>query len=254
MVSLVTYNIQFGKRLAKITNWLGNLPQKPEILCFQEFPSDATPALTRALGKSVDFVFAPSIYRRKIFGELTVFDRRKFSLRKSASLSLMNAVGEKLLFRGRVKRSSEVTTFDSNYGEFTVANVHLAFASTNKLRLMQLSQILDVISLKNHPQILVGDLNYTSLLGIRKLVSFMRKNQFSLAGRFSTHRLLFLRQQIDYVFHKQCEILHSEVIRVKYSDHFPTWVRFAPHGARDYINTVKRPTLYANSPQIVRNM
>ena len=38
MVSVISYNIQKGKKLQKIIAWMQHLEILPDIVCFQEFP------------------------------------------------------------------------------------------------------------------------------------------------------------------------------------------------------------------------
>ncbi len=73
-VTLLTYNVQTGKRIDRIIDWLNRLPHT-DIICLQEFPKEKIEECMTLLGRiPYAYVFAEGFtYRRKIFGELTLY-------------------------------------------------------------------------------------------------------------------------------------------------------------------------------------
>jgi len=52
----------------------------------------------------------------------------------------------------------------------------------------------------------------------------MEKNELTNAYKTHTHKLFFIKQQLDYVFYNNCVIKNVKIgKKVKYSDHSPVW-------------------------------
>jgi endonuclease/exonuclease/phosphatase family metal-dependent hydrolase len=230
MLTLLCYNIYWGKELGKIIGWIKKTKNKPDIVCFQEFPESKLkdfPKLVEELGYS--FVFAPAMTKRKRrFGELTAFKKNGLKLLDHKIVELGDSKLDNTIFRYKSHRSSLVTNFAQGKNKFTVVNLQLAWFGLHKRRLNQLKKTFGKVN-KTLPSIVVGDYNYSILLGRkRSLVKFMHEAGYQMAGeRTITHRFLRrIPQQIDYAFYKDLKILEFKVGSVRYSDHFPILVKF----------------------------
>jgi len=112
MISVLSYNVYFGKRLEKIIYWLLKKPPY-DVICFQEFPKHTIPIFLKAFSQAkYAYRFAPFLNRRgMVFGELTLFRKDKLSLKRSSTVSLGLNRGEKVLLRARTPRTSLLTIF-----------------------------------------------------------------------------------------------------------------------------------------------
>lgn len=228
MLELISYNIHFGETLGKIVSWIKRADPKPDVVCFQEFPENRLEELKEMLDGIYSFVFAPAFLKRKVrYGELTIFKNETLKLARSKIIELGESKIDRAVFRHKSHRSSLLTEFKYGRKTFTVANVHLVLLALHGRRKKQLATTISEVK-KNQPTIIVGDYNYSILLGRKKsLLNFMKSYDFKMAGeRFVTHKIWKFPQQIDYAFYKDLDVIETKVGRVKYSDHFPIAVRF----------------------------
>lgn len=226
MISLLTYNIEMGRQLPKILQWIELLSQLPEIICFQEFPEMQIESFIKGFTHgNYQYKYAPSFQKtHHMFGQLTLYKKKIISLKKSFLIDLGLSAGEKILFRNKGNRSSLITVFRYKRKSFVIANSHLTLLHVNKKRRMELQLIIEKLE-KNLssslPKIILGDFNYSSLIRQKKLIQFMEKNQFLNAYKLKTHRILFFHHQLDYVFYKNCTVKDAVVTKLRFSDHYP---------------------------------
>ncbi len=228
MLSVVSYNIKYGKRLAEITSWLSSLPVQLDIICFQEFPIKRLSLLFNNLPKDTyDYKFASGFIKRGTdYGQLTVFNTKKIQYKSHKVSTYPHTFFEKALFKLKGERSSLIINFTSDNKQFRIANTHLVCLALNKRRRKHLEDIQKILSQMPHakkvPAIILGDLNYTSLIGQNAFISFMERFGFQNAIRgVKTHRLFLMPHQLDYVFYNNCSIIDIEVIKTNFSDHYP---------------------------------
>jgi len=92
----------------------------------------------------------------------------------------------------------------------------------------QLSKIVNrlknIVPSQKSPIIVLGDFNYSSLSRRKKLIQFMANNGYLNAYKKHTHRLFYLKHQLDYVFYKYCYIDRIDVQKLPFSDH--SYIKF----------------------------
>lgn len=227
MLSVLTYNIQYGRKLSSIIQWLNSLEKLPDILCFQEFPDPTSLRLLlglRGARENYDLRFVQSlIKKRKFYGQLTLYNKKILTLIKHTDVHLGNSKLEKILSFQSKGRNALITSFRYKNKVFELINAHLTAFHLNETRRRQILMIMDSIKegTEKIPTIFLGDLNYSSLLRQSKLIDLMKKYGLENAFSLKTHKLFFLRHQLDYVFYKNCQIVNPEVIKINYSDHYP---------------------------------
>lgn len=228
MLSVINYNIKYGKRLSEIAQWLSSHPTKLDIMCFQEFPIKYLNVLFDALPKNTyDYKFASGFIKRGTdYGQLTVFNTKKVQYKSHKISTYPGSFFEKRIFKNKGERSSLITTFAYEGKQFRIANTHLICLALNRQRRNQLKTIQETLSklpnAKKMPTVLLGDLNYTSLIGQNAFITFMEKYGFKNAIRgVKTHRLFLVPHQLDYVFYNNCAISDISVVKTNMSDHYP---------------------------------
>lgn len=234
MFRLLSYNIYFGKKLSAILDWLAEIEQKNnafDIMCFQEFPYEKIDSFMLSRKSTSGYRFAPSIYlKKKIYGQLTVFNKKRLALTKVSELFLGTSRIEKRvsqLFRRSTHRTSLVTSFETpTHTLFTIANTHLSTIALNSHRINQLKKVC-IETQKNAHALIVGDLNYTSAFPRFSLKRLIKKYQFEDATKkLKTHRMLFMKHQLDYIFAKAVKITQVSVEQLPFSDHYPLMAQF----------------------------
>jgi endonuclease/exonuclease/phosphatase family metal-dependent hydrolase len=227
MISVVSYNIFLGKKIEEIADWTASLKPIPNILCFQEFPEEKISYFLKKTDlNNYGFSFAKSLVKRgKVYGELTLYDLDKLKLWHSYNLTLGTSFMEKNFSLSGGERSALVTLLSFDKTKFVLVNIHLVMLALNAKRRKQTNKIfeyLDTLDLNPEtPIILLGDFNYTSIAGQKRLLELMKKKGFTNAFIYPTHQRLILIQQIDYVFYKNCEVFEVNISKQNLSDHFP---------------------------------
>jgi hypothetical protein len=98
VLSVLSYNIFFGKRADEIISWVAVLPKQFDILCFQEFPKEKIPFLKKVLRPAAYAYASNVIYKGKDYGQLTVVMNQKIALVDEAEIKLgSNMVEDKIL-------------------------------------------------------------------------------------------------------------------------------------------------------------
>jgi endonuclease/exonuclease/phosphatase family metal-dependent hydrolase len=231
-LSVITYNIRYGKHLEKITKWLSVQPAF-DILCFQEFPLHKANFLLKSLKKATyQYTFACGFLRhKKEYGQLTVFNTETV-IQKDSTIVLLGKLGfiERKIFKNAGERSALVTTFLCQGKKFALVNTHLIWFALNRSRKKELHKITDALShiipSPTMPTILLGDFNYSSLTRKKGLVEFMKQFNFHDGiGKLHTHKLFMftsiVKHQIDYVFVRKCSVNKATMTKINYSDHYP---------------------------------
>lgn len=222
MLRVVTYNIHFGKRLLDIISWIDH-QTTPDIICLQEFPAVHRTTFYRSLPRSWGHRFTKSfMYRKKIYGIVTLFRRKKLRVVQTKTLLMGVHPMEKSLLRNPMEKSCLLTTFRSGRKTITVANTHLVFLAANRSRYKQIRMIADHLVPYHHSLIITGDFNIASVRSKNALISYMGKFGFrTIAKRLSTYRLALWKYQVDYVFVKRATLSSLTSQRVRFSDHYP---------------------------------
>lgn len=224
MIRILSYNVHFGKKLPKITQWLAHQPRE-DIYCFQEFPLDKIREFVRALpGKTHTWRFAPALrVRKKIFGELTVSVYPAIELKSSGIILLPTNKMDRMTMGKHSQRSCVITTCTMSRKRFIVANVQLSCVANTAVRRTQLDKIIASISRRRTRRaIIIGDFNSWTISERKRLLVYMKEHGFSThEARTSTHRIVMYKQQLDFVFGKGCRVTNLVVNRIRYSDHYP---------------------------------
>ena len=199
----------------------------PDILCYQEIPDTYANNIS-IIPPGYRSVYAPAWMKKGImYGQLTAYNPNTVSFQLNRIVNLGTSIWERKLFRQTGERTGLLTLFESGGHLFNIINIHLVCLARNKTRRNQLNQIIESLNDHTTPTIIVGDYNYSNILQWRRLRSYMMKRGFIQAGSsHNTHRLLFLNHQLDYAFHRNCEIHSVTVGERVYSDHAPLFVHF----------------------------
>lgn len=235
MLELISYNIEWGKKLDEAGAWIMTLSPKPDILCLQEIPNNRRLAAFKKVLKEngYDSKFAPSFTKKGItYGQLTAYNKEKLNLVFSQVVDLGTSLISRLISRHNSKWSSLLTVLKIGKKNFIVVNVHLLPQALNGKRRKQLEiaiEALKILNFLNVPTIIVGDYNYSSLTGRGGLVRFMAKHGFTIGNkdRMTTHRKWRIPHQIDYAFARNCTVEKINSERTKHSDHYPVFVKFS---------------------------
>jgi endonuclease/exonuclease/phosphatase family metal-dependent hydrolase len=232
-LSVLAYNIAFGKKLDKIETWLLKDPDRFDVICLQEFPFRKGSEFIENFKKhGFNYKFAPSSSLTKIFfsrgdkhGELTLYNAKKLTLIDDHVIKLGANFLEKR-FRVQGQKTSLLTVFKHGKKTLVLANSHLVCYAPNSRRINQINKIIKRVEAlgddTKFSTVILGDFNYTSRFRQKKLIEFMAKNDFINSYTAHTHKYLFIPQQVDYVFYNNCDINNVEIDRkIKLSDHYP---------------------------------
>lgn len=223
MYELLSYNIQYGKNLDKINGWISQLPQKPDIICYQEYPEDQL----NDVNPGYKYAFARGLVKNeRTYGELTAYKSDKFTLTSTRTIDLSVSNLEKKVFGHSGQRSALLTIFKFEDREFMVANLHLLWLATHNRRRSQIAMVIDAMDTQK-PALIVGDFNYSSLVAGTGLTRYLSQEGFLPAGdKLDTHKFFGVRHQVDYLFQRNCSVAEVRAIDVNYSDHLPVFVKF----------------------------
>lgn len=233
MYTLLSYNIYLGKKFKEVLDWISATEKKHaayDIICFQEFPHHNISSFIASRKIPTGYCFAPSIYfKKKTYGQLTIFNQNKLKLIKNTELTLGASRIEKKvgqLFRHAIKRKSLLTLFEANHKQLMVANTHLTSAAFNGHRINQLNEVCREIQNSPHA-LIIGDMNYTSALPRFSLRRLIKKYQFEdMTKKLKTHRLFFMKHQLDYIFAKAVKVGRVITEQLPFSDHYPLMTKF----------------------------
>lgn len=234
MLTVLSYNILFGKRLEKIVTWLNNRDQSFDIICLQEFPYSKIAILDTLKDRKIYHEsYAVSFHKGKeAYGLLTLINTQKIKFKSEQTIYIGTSILEKAMGR-QIGRNALVTNVTYKRKHFTLVNAHLAAISSNGHRRKQLTTVVSELEKDmikgNRPTLILGDFNYTSLLWQKRLLMLMEEYGYTNAYSHNTHRLLFVKkQQLDYVFYKYGFVQDIQIGKEKYSDHQPISFVFSP--------------------------
>lgn len=217
MLKILSYNIHFGRKTQEVLAWLAQ--ENFDIMCLQEFPEKYL-ILLQELLSHYNYEFVTSIRWDKEYGQVTLYKKDNIQRLSSKKFLVSNSNIKKLLMGYGENRHALLTRFVYNKKQFCLINAHLTPIALNKRRILELERILEEIV--DEPVIILGDLNYTSLLPREKLFAFMERHGFINSTKgILTHKLLGVRQQLDYIFAKNIKLKHVQVLEKTYSDHKP---------------------------------
>lgn len=218
MLKIVTYNVFLGLKTKEILKWLAK--EKVDLICLQEFPENHLAFLKQSF-PGHDYEFVTSFRWDRSYGQVTLYKKDAMELVSAKKFGVSKSL-KKRIFKYGENRHALLTRFKYKGKGFTLINAHLTPLAVNAKRVKELERILEEVI--EEPVILLGDLNYSSLLPRKKLFNLMEKNKFSNATKgFITHKLLGIPQQMDYIFHRNIKLSETKVKVKKFSDHQPVF-------------------------------
>lgn len=227
MIRVLSYNVLLGLRSKKMFPWLAR-QTRADVVCLQEFPEKKINELISALPHGrFRYKFAPSLRMlTNIFGELTLYRTDRLKLTKSKIIDLGANRVERTFLLTKLPRTALLTEFVSKTGRFVLVTPQLVSLASNKLRYRQIDLILHALKNYKIPTFIIGDFNIPSLIANKKLTMHMATHGFTTLTKYmTTYRLSFIRYQLDYAFARKGNIEEIKVERVRFSDHYPIFVR-----------------------------
>lgn len=230
-LEILSYNIEFGRKFDDVVAWIESENLSPDIFCFQEFPEARIPFFKEFLQKrGYDYAFTPAIELNGIdLGELTAHKSSTLDLKAQKGMELGKYFWEKSRRRVKGERSALVTSYQYEGQYVALANVHLSNFSPHSMRYRQLDMVIKELQQHSEDAIIVGDFNYSSLFGVKRLFNFMSKYDYTIVGkRMITHKIFKrIPQQLDYVFQKGFIPEEINVLKVPHSDHLPLHMKLS---------------------------
>jgi len=233
VIKLLSYNIEWGKRLPEAGQWIMTLSPRPDIFCLQEIPNRRVNSFRKVLEEyGYSYKFAPSFTKKGVtYGQLTAYNAAKYSIVLTQIVDLGSSLISRLVSGHNSKWRSLITVLQYKKRNFIIVNIHLLPHALNGRRRKQLEIAIEALKLLNFlnvPTLIVGDYNYSSLVAKRGLISFMAKHGFKNAHRkkIITHSKWRIKHQTDYVFLRNCKVINVESEKIKFSDHYPLHVDF----------------------------
>jgi endonuclease/exonuclease/phosphatase family metal-dependent hydrolase len=206
-----------------IISWIEH-QKTTDIICLQEVPIVHINQFYRSLPRDVwGHRYTKSfIFRKKIYGIVTLFRQKKLRLVRTKTLLLGVHPMEKSFLGNPMEKRCLFTTFRIGTKTVTVANAHLVVMATNRSRYKQIHHIAHYLISSPYAAVIMGDFNIHNMRINKKLITFMKKYGFHTPlEKLTTHRLGIIKHQLDYVFVSKCKILKLEAPRVRISDHYP---------------------------------
>ncbi len=252
--SVLTYNTLFGKGKNSLQKIITE--HKPDIICLQEIATSRKSLKeVEALGYKLADYSNSFIKSGSIYGVATFYNPDKFQHKSSNSVILPFGIFDmvahviRILKMGRSKRSTLISNFRiiASNKTITTYNIHLTCFGANSIRLKQLHKTMTGIDMNiKNPTVLVGDFNYPyhrkkleklmSSYGFKEasntIYSTMHHGFYpnNFAERFVNR--LFIKVfnnllKLDYVFYKNCRVISSQTLNIRFSDHLPIISRFS---------------------------
>ena len=228
MLKILSYNIEWGRKVDEAGEWIMNLNPAPDIICLQEIPQNKVPSLKKSFeNHGYDCKYAPAYTDHEIvYGELTAYNTKKVTLVFSKVVELGSSIVARLVSQHNSRYTSLLTVFKHKNKTFIIINIHLLPFVLNGKRRKQLGIAIEALTLLryiNIASLIVGDYNYSSLIGRKGLIKFMATHGFSIGGKKKviTHKKWRIKHQTDYVFYRHCTVKNLLSEKVKFSDHYP---------------------------------
>ncbi len=220
---VLTYNVQTGKRIDLIIDWLNRIPDT-DIICLQEFPKDKIIECKELLSRvPYGYAYAEAFtFRKRTFGELTIYRKDRLKSVHCDSIPLGINGMERRILRTTIPRSCLSLKGTLEGQQIIVVNIHVVALAMNAVKYTQVEQLIENLRKIQLPIILLGDFNISSILGKKRLLIQLKKAGYTAhPNKITTHRVGIIRHQFDYVFGKKCQIIEQKAERIKYSDHYP---------------------------------
>lgn len=171
-VSLLTYNIVGGMKIEQVITDILSLPEKPEIICFQEYPIE--PSANTLFKKAFeDYHFKEKPLWQMSTGTVgiaTLLRKELIEIRETKIINLPVSSGhpiEQLFLRlatGKqipMMRAALITRIRIGEREILIVNTHLSFEGAVSYKINQLNSIFNdpVVRGFRGPTIIAGDFN-----------------------------------------------------------------------------------------------
>lgn len=236
--SLLTYNLLYNRASKEVGTVLTRY--KPDLVCLQELATDDTNLrLIQSFGyRLADFSNSfIRVFGGQIYGVATFYKPSAFSLNDSTSFNLPSSLSQMaafLLHHNRESRTVLKNEFvcKKNGKKLTTYNIHLTPVATNTLRMKQIYNAFQDLTLdKNNPIIIAGDFNYP--YGRKKLEGILKEYRLKEATSnvyYTSERKILktisIKLKLDYIFYRNLKLLDNRTIDLHHSDHFPLLTRF----------------------------
>jgi endonuclease/exonuclease/phosphatase family metal-dependent hydrolase len=236
-LTLLTYNVLYNSALTKFEKVLELT--KPDIVCLQEIDTDEEnlKRIEKHGYKLADYSNS-FIKFGTVYGLATFYNPETLRFNDSTTLSLPRSYYEfflVLLRGGNNPRTVLKTEFELKKDKKRVTNynLHLTAWGTNGIRVRQIKATLDDLDLKtDHPVIISGDFNYPyqrkqfeeiiETYGLKEATN----NLFStFEGKIL--KLFAVSLKLDYILYKNTELIKTEKVLNRDSDHYPILSQFA---------------------------
>lgn len=227
---LLTYNVERGKNLRQIFDWLEYLSPRPDIACFQEFPEPDTKIKHALRNMGLTYGFAPALVKNGIlYGQLTAA-APGLKIEQEEVVSFGMKTPEWLY--GKIKgfsgqRSALITNVKSAGRMIQVVNIHQPLIANFNERSGNILQIIDSHLDPHKPAIFTGDFNNIHInrtKGAKKLVDYMARFGFDDSGLNQPTFLKPIAHQLDFVFARGRMLVNPRIIDSDLSDHQPIMV------------------------------
>jgi endonuclease/exonuclease/phosphatase family metal-dependent hydrolase len=210
-VSLLTYNVGFGKELDRILDLIKG--EDPDIVCLQEILREQVPEVERGLGMK-GFWYPSSNH-----GDNAVCGKALFSRgRLSEAQTIPNPEGGSFGAWGVV---------EIHGGRFLAASIHLMDLKAPRggypKRERKIRALRRAVEKVGAPALLAGDFNNPSVSVNYDLITKGFVDLSKESGPTHAPNLPLLR--VDYVFGtREWESVEARTIKAKLSDHYPVFV------------------------------
>lgn len=175
IITLLTYNILGGVNAEMIIGGLATANEKPDIICFQEFPKgEKAKEFIKYFGEDYDREHSLSLkLLHRTLGLTTFYNKKRLKLKRShiihlpqKKLSRPESIVANMIcsFTGVFDRTALITTFEVDQKELTVVNVHLSLEGGKNHKLVQFMEAtrrLEALGITKNI-IICGDFNLNS--------------------------------------------------------------------------------------------
>ena len=231
IISLLTYNVWYSRALNNFHKLLEQC--RPDIVCLQEIQTDnGEPSAIEQYGYKLADFSNSFIKFGKVYGLATFYNPKKLDFHESSSLPLPRSYYEFILafLRGGNKpRTVLKTEFIIKKSGKTIAayNLHLSPTGTNGIRTKQIKAALEDIHISDrNPVVIAGDFNYPyqrkqfeEIIGNYSLKEATNNIQSTYEERFL--KIFPIKLKNDYILYKNLNLLKTEKMLCRDSDHFP---------------------------------
>ena len=233
--SVMSYNVRLFNKYRWIEN--SNIPseiekfvieQNPDIICFQEYSSEAAPELNNY---SYKYIYPmPSNSQNSsvaIFSKLKIESEGFINFNNSSNCGIFIDIAfqkQKIRIYNLQLESFKLDRLDSiNNSDFS-KNFKIKFDEVSSRQIEQVELFKNIDKFNDNPSIIAVDLNNTQFSKTYKILSQNKNDAFHIAGSGfgETYKYSFIPLRIDFLLSdKKIKINNFKVIRKKFSDHYP---------------------------------